>query len=779
MIPLKFRWRIILSGVVLVFLVAVGAALLYGYIKFKPILDARLQRQPHTNAVYSRPFNIEIGERLSLKDLRQELAESGYEPGDRGNGSGWYEALHNGVRLHQTDNGKSETLTVRLGKTSVESLEQNDLMVRAISLKPRFLSNLFGNLREKRKYVRYDDLPDQLVKAVLAAEDENFFHHHGLDLPSLARAAFVNIRAMRPRAAWQGGSTITQQFIKNYFLTSEKSLHRKLEEAYLALLVESKFTKQQIFEFYANEVYMGQAGSFSMIGLAQAADGYLGKQPKDLSTAECALLAGMIQAPNRYSPFADRQAAIRRRNYVLGRMRQEGFITAQQAEAASREPIRTVSSTRHLYTEAPYFIDYLSEAVTREVPDWRKTESFEVFSTLDPELQEAALEAVRAGAARVDRQLRGKKNAARPEVALVAVDPRNGDVLAMIGGRNYRESQFNRAVQALRQPGSSFKPFVYASALQSGAFTLGSVVLDAPYEVDFGDEHYQPTNFGGGYRGNVTLRRALALSLNVPTVKIAEKVGYQAVAQFSHTLGFSDRLQGYPSLALGTWEVSVLDLTQAYTAFANQGQVVRLRGLTAYTKDGKRYEVPVASRQAVTPEVAYLITSALESTVTWGTAAGIRAQGFRVPVAGKTGSSNDSWFAGYTPDLLCVVWVGYDDFSDIGLLGADAALPIWVEFMKRAEQRGKLSGAKFQIPKDIVTRYIDTSSGLLATFNCPNTQPEEFIAGTEPTQTCYLDHSEEYLLEQDQQEVQEGQVQQQTGEKKKGGFWDFLKILKP
>jgi penicillin-binding protein 1B len=519
---------------------------------------------------------------------------------------------------------------------------------------------------------------------------------------------------------------------------------------------------------------MGQAGSFSMVGLAQAADGYLGKHLRDLSTAECAMLAGMIQAPNRYSPFADRQAAIRRRNYILTRMVQDSFITAKEAEAASREPVKTVSSTRHLYTEAPYFIDYLSEAMGREVPDWRKAENFEVFSTLDPDLQEAALEAVRAGAAKVDRQLRTRKATARPEIALIAVDPRNGDVLAMVGGRNYRDSQFNRAVQALRQPGSAFKPFVYATALQSGGYTLGSVVLDAPYEIDFGDEHYEPTNFGGGYRGNVTLRRALALSLNVPTVKIAEKVGYHTVAQFSHTLGFSERLQGYPSLALGTWEVSILDLTQAYTAFANQGRVVRLRGMAAYTKNGIRHEVPVASRQAITPEVAYLITSALESAVNWGTGAGARAQGLRLPVAGKTGSSNDSWFAGYTPDMLCVVWVGYDDFSDIGLIGADAALPVWVEFVKRAERLGKLSGAKFKPPQGLVTRYIDTSSGLLSTFECPDTQAEQFIAGTEPKQVCYMDHFEELELDA---EVEEGQPAQDGEEKK--GFWDFLKVLKP
>ncbi|RPI27319.1 MAG: PBP1A family penicillin-binding protein [Acidobacteria bacterium] len=776
MIPLKSRWRLILSGIALACLAVVVISLVFGYVRFKPILDARLQKQPHTNAVYSRPFELSVGERLSLKDLRQELAESGYEQKARGDGSQWYEVGRNGVRVYHSRNGKPEVLTIKLDNGVVRGIQNGNLMVQKAALKPRFLSNLFGNSREKRKYVRYADIPDQLMKAVLAAEDAQFFQHHGLDLPSLARAAFVNIKQMKPRSAWQGGSTITQQFIKNYFLTPKKSLRRKLEEAYLAVLVESRFSKQQIFEFYANEVYMGQAGSFGMVGLGQAADGYLGKPLRALTLAENALLAGMIQAPNRYSPFADREAAMRRRNFVLSRMVAEKLITPKEAEVASREPIKTVSSTRHLYTEAPYFIDYLGEAASREVPDWRKSEYFEVFSTLDPELQQAALEAVRTTTPKIDRQLRVRKDKVRPEVALVAVDPRSGDVLAMIGGRNYGQTQFNRALHALRQPGSSFKPFVFATALQSGQYTLGSIVLDAPYEVDFGDEHYEPTNFGGGYRGNVTLRRALALSLNVPTVKIAEHVGYQTVAQFSHKLGFSEQLQGYPSLALGTWEVSLLDMVQAYTAFANQGQVVRLRGMTAYTKNGEQHDVPVVSRQAITPEVAYLITSTLESAVNWGTGAGVRAQGFRLPVAGKTGSSNDSWFAGYTPDLLCVVWVGYDDFSDIGLIGADAALPVWVDFMKRAEKLRKVSGAKFPVPSNIVTRYIDTSTGLLATFNCPNTQPEQFIAGTEPARSCYADHYEEFQEEMEQETVEDGQAEQ--GKEKKG-FWDFLKVLKP
>jgi len=760
----------------------VTGALLYGYLKYKPILDAKLQEHPHTNAVYSRPFRVAVGQKLTSRQLIAEMNQVGYRTRKNKFEPYWYQVAGSTVTVHHpAGKDQEQSFAITFEGKRVSRIREGESMIREVRLKPQFLSNLLGKAREKRKYVRYDQFPQRLVQAVVAAEDANFFDHHGLDLPSLIRAATVNLARMKKV---QGGSTITQQFIKNYFLTPEKSFKRKIEEAYLAVLVESRFTKEQIFEFYANEVYMGQVGSFAMIGIAQAAEGYLGKEVGDLSFGECALLAGMIQAPNRYSPFTDGAAAQKRREYVLAQMAAAGQITADDVRVARAEKIEEPSSRRHLYTEAPYFVDFLSEALNREIPDWRASESIYVYSTVDPELQQAAQQAVRKGMVQIDKHMGRKAGKRKAEAALIAVDPRTGDILAMVGGRDYSKSQFNRATRALRQPGSSFKPFVFAAALGSNIsppITLATVVLDAPYKIRFNDKDYEPTNFGGGYRGNVTLRRALALSLNVPTVKLAEQIGYQSVVSFSKRLGFSEDLKAFPSMALGTWEVTLIEMVQAYTAFANQGNVTRLRMLTDYYQNGEHHEIPVRSTPVLTREVTYLITSALESAIRWGTGARIRGQGFSLPAAGKTGSSNDSWFIGYTPDMLCAVWVGNDDFTDIGMIGSEAALPIWVNFMKEANSMGWLSGASFPVPDTVSTQTICPDSGLVATWSCPGPQSEYFIKGTQPTGSCYLSHWDEgFEIEDDQDSVsvEENQTDEESGEeakKKKRGFWDWIR----
>ncbi len=772
------RARLLLFAAAII-LVLIAGVLLYGYLKFKPILDARLQEHPHTNAVYTRPFRVAVGQKLGRKQLIEELTEVGYRTQKNEFEPYWYEIAGNSVTVHHpAKSDQEEVFTVTLEGNRVSRIHKGNSMVHAFQLKAEFLSNLLGKAREKRKYVRYDEFPNRLVQAVVAAEDASFFNHHGLDLPSLVRAVGVNLTRMK---RVQGGSTITQQFIKNYFLTPEKSFKRKLEEAYLAVLMESRFSKEQIFEFYANEVYMGQVGSFAIIGLAQASESYFGKRPGDLSLGECALLAGMIQAPNRYSPFTDRVAAGKRREYVLTQMAATGMVKPAEAEVARAEKIGTLPAARHFYTEAPYFVDFLSEVLNRQIPDWRASESIYVYSTVDPDLQQAARQAVRKGMAQVDRQMGRKRGKPGAEVALIAVDPRTGDILAMVGGRDYAKSQFNRATKALRQPGSSFKPFVFAAALGSNAsppITLSTVVLDAPYKIRFNDEDYEPTNFGGGYRGNVTLRRALALSLNVPTVKLAEQVGYQSVVSFSKRLGFSEDLKAFPSMALGTWEVTLIEMAQAYTAFANEGKMTRLRMVTEYFQNGEHREIPVRTTPVLTPQVTYLITSALESAIRWGTGARSRVQGFTLPAAGKTGSSNDSWFIGYTPDMLCAVWVGNDDFTDIGMIGSEAALPIWVNFMKEANSLGRLSGASFPVPEDMTSRTICPDSGLLATWSCPRPQPEYYIDGTQPTGSCYLSHwDEEFEIDTDAAVSTEGEEagEEQDGEKKKKrGFWDWI-----
>lgn len=606
---------------------------------------------------------------------------------------------------------------------------------------PDFLSSLYGSGREKKRYVAFAELPGPLVEAVLAAEDEHFFSHPGFDLLALVRASFVNLLRFEPV---QGGSTLTQQFVKNYFLSPEKSFRRKLEEIYIAVLLESRLSKEQLFELYANEVYLGQHGSFAVRGFGEGARVFFGKEVQHLTLPEAAFLAGAIQAPNRFSPFRHPEAARARRNHILDLMARKELITGSQAEAAREEPLEVIPPDRYNYTQAPYFVDWVRQELDRHgVQRQNGISTLRVYTTLAPELQKAAYEAVAEGLEEVDRGLgrRGRQGVA--QAALVAVDARSGEILALVGGRDYSRSQYNRAVYARRQPGSTFKPFVYAAALLRGmesplhdGLTLSTLLLDEPHTFQFGNQEYTPGNYGEKYHGPVSLRQALALSLNVPTVKLAEQVGFEFVASLSLQAGIASALP-YPSLALGSFEVSLLELVRGYTAFASGGRLLELRALTHYEGDGRKVEVPRSSPPRILPEeVGFLVTSALQSVLDEGTGREVRSRGFLLPAAGKTGTSDDSWFVGYTPDLLCGVWVGFDDFSPLGLTGAQTALPIWTSFMRKAQQAGFLSGASFPVPAGIRAVEIDPTTGLRASSRCDETRTEYYFTGTEPSELC-------------------------------------------
>jgi penicillin-binding protein 1B len=784
---LLFRASLLL---LLLFLALIGTVGVRHYARLSQILSARLLGQPpQRTALYARPHRVWVGQRTSLQALQERLDRIGYRRAESEGprATDWYQVLENRIRLGHTDaRGQTEEFEILFsGKAPpqdrVTGIRAGWKPVPEARLKPQFLSSLFGSSREKRKHVRFDDLPQGLVNAVLAAEDERFFSHHGLDLWGILRAGLVNLRSQEPL---QGGSTLTQQFIKNYFLTPEKSYRRKLEEACLALLLETRLSKKEIFELYANEVYLGQMGSFGILGFGQGADAYFGKNVKDLTLEESALLAGIIQIPNRYSPYRRPQEALQRRNHVLELMEKKGFISPQEKAAALGAPLRVLPPSRQNYSEAPYFVDDVKETLERELGDLSQVPYLEAYTSLDVDLQKAAFEAVQEGLAEVDRLLsrRRRRPASEPQAALLALDPRTGEVLALVGGRNYATSQYNRATRALRQPGSTFKPFVYAAALQKGleeydlfACTLSSLLMDEPYTFYFAQKTYSPGNYGERYYGPVTLRQALARSLNVPTVKLAQQVGFDSVAIFARQFGFrfGDPLVPYPSMALGTFEVTLLDLARAYAVLANGGVAVPLRAVTAVKRDGTLREPPADPGQPVLrSEVAFLVTSALESALSEGTGASARARGFRLPAAGKTGTSDDdSWFVGYTPELLCAVWVGLDDSSPLHLTGAQGALPIWTLFMTKAQRLGYLSGAAFSPPENIVAAPIDPRTGLLASDRCEGVRTEYYVRGTEPTRACsHYDeaHLVNLLLEPGAKE---------TPREKKGGFWGWLKRI--
>ncbi|MGH9340575.1 MAG: transglycosylase domain-containing protein [Acidobacteriota bacterium] len=762
--------------IILIWATFLTAAGVYFHIKFSRMIDARLETRLHQQtAIYSRPYRIRTGQPLSLTALEQRLNRAGYVH-ERDDSKDWFAiTAQREMLIHQSqeDNWEDLLITFSDDHKRISRIESNGGRVREAFLRPEFLSNLAGPSRERRRYVPFENLPEILVKAVLAAEDDRFFSHHGLDVIATIRAAFVNLFDWRRT---QGGSTLTQQFVKNYFLTPEKTLGRKLEEAYLSILLENRLSKEKIFELYANEVYLGQSGSFSILGFGAAADTFFGKNVKDLNLAESALLAGMIQAPNRYSPYDDPEDTLTRRNYILDLMEGHGFITVRQNASTRSEPIQVLPQGRHNYSDSPYFVDHIKETLGSRSLDWESMDSLHVYTTLEPDLQKAAYEAVQKGLSEVDKALSRRKLPSRAQVALVAVDPRTGEIVAMLGGRNYSSSQYNRAVHARRQPGSTFKPFVLAAALEKSLerldvqnnYTLASFVFDAPYTFTYGDQTYSPGNYGNEYLGRVSLRIAMARSLNVATVKLAADVGYDSVAGLSRRMGF-DEVEPYPSLALGSFDVTLLELAQAYAAFANAGLMNRLHPIKSTEMNGRKEVIsepqPV---EVIHPETAYLVTSAMKSAIEEGTGWGVRARGFRLPAAGKTGTSDDSWFIGYTPDLLCAVWVGLDDSSPLNLTGAQAALPIWTDFMLQAQRLGYLSGEDFALPQGVIPVEIDPESGLRAGPDCESSRTEYFIRGTEPYYYCYQGG---YLS------AEEMEREQEKEDKKERGFWDFFKRI--
>ncbi|MFQ5816579.1 MAG: penicillin-binding protein 1A [Terriglobia bacterium] len=614
------------------------------------------------------------------------------------------------------------------------------------------MTNLFDRRRTKRRLVSYEDIPPELIQAVVAAEDRRFFSHPGISLIDGLRALWYDLgvwAGFRKGVRLHGASTLTMQLARSFFLTRDLSLRRKAAEALIALQLERRFDKEKIFELYANEIYLGQRGSFSIHGLGEAAQAYFGKDISQLTLPEAAFLAGIIRGPNRYSPFRHPQRAQARRDHILDAMVDTGAITRTQAEAAKATPLAPAPMSVEA-SEAPYFVDLVMDRLLERYSEEQLiTRGFRIYTTLDRDLQQAAAEAVREALKEVDEKVteRWKHSGGHPEqvqVSLIALDPHTGAIKALVGGRDYLTSQLNHAT-AHRQPGSAFKPFVYAAAFRTGlvtpetAMTPITTVVDEPTVFSFEDQEYQPSNYGERFYGVVTLRQALARSLNVATVKVAEMTGYEQVAELAARAGLNPRLRPTPSIALGAYDSTPLEVIGAYTVFAHGGE--RLEPYLIqhlHTPEGAVLEEHQSLPEPVLdPRIAYLVTNLLEETLNRGTGAGARARGFLVPAAGKTGTSRDAWFVGYTSNLLCAVWVGFDDYSDLGLPGAVAAQPIWTEFMKRAVALPAYRDLEpFVPPEGIITVPIDPETLQLATPDCPEVRPELFVVGTEPTDLC-------------------------------------------
>ncbi len=612
----------------------------------------------------------------------------------------------------------------------IRSLEEYtpSAVTRVYSADNKLVAELYA---ERRDPVSLDDMPDDLKNALITTEDRKFYSHGGVDIKGIARAIVKDIRAGE---FVEGASTITQQLTKTLFLTNKKTITRKIKEALLAFQLERRYTKDEILSFYLNQVYFG-SGAY---GVESAARLFFGKPVRDLNLPECALIAGMPKAPSRYSPLVNLELATRRRNIVLKQMLATGRITRSQYRTAADTPVIVAGQTQAHWT-APYFIDYIKPLLEDAVGESRLYKGgLSVFTTLNTKLQQAAQKAGRTGAAQlVTRMARSQVQDPDPQVAIVALDVNSGGILAMIGGRNYSKSPFNRATRAYRQPGSAFKPLVYAKALEKG-YPQNRLILDAPvaYPRAGSLKQWRPQNYSKDFKGEITLRTALALSKNIPAVRLIESLGPPAVIEFARRLGIRAPLRSNLSLALGTSEITLLELTAAYAVFPNTGNHIKPYGVTAITDSSGHvlWEVTRQKTVAMQKADAAVSTDMLRGVVLEGT--GRKARSLGRSVAGKTGTTNDyrdALFIGFSPTLAAGVWVGRDNGKSLGRgeTGARAALPIWIDFFKAAFQEDAF--AYFDIPDNTRRLYMHPTTGKTADTDFPGAVPALFRIDNHPS----------------------------------------------
>ena len=583
---------------------------------------------------------------------------------------------------------------------------------------------------ERRYTVPLSQMPPLLIQAFVAAEDAHYFEHKGIDYISILRAAFKNIERMEIA---QGGSTITQQITKSLLLTPQKSFSRKIKEAVLAHRIEKSLTKNEILNLYLNQIYLGH-GAY---GVEAAVKTYFGKTVKDLNLSEIALIAGLPKAPATYSPFRYPDRAKSRQLYVLDRMVERNYITPEEAKKANKTVIRLMPNEGKVQIEALYFTEHIRKYVMEKYGEEKLYRGgLKIYTTLNLSMQKAAEKACKQGLEEIEQREKYGKKGQIVQAALLCLDVRTGSVRTMVGGKDFSQNEFNRAVQSRRQPGSAFKPIVYAAALDKG-FTPASLINDSPVTYPFGKngEPWRPENYDGEYHGPTSLRKALTNSVNVVTVKILERIGVNYVVNYAHNLGVKSPLAADLTLALGSSGVSLLELVRAYAAFPSLGALLDPVFITRIVdREGVVLEQNRPRMiQVISSQTAYLMTSILQSVVEEGT--GRKVSALRYPCAGKTGTTNefrDAWFIGYTPDLIAGVWVGFDDRRSMGRgeTGAQAASPIWLYFMQRVVEDTPIKF--FSIPEGIVFMKVDARTGGPATSSTRETVFECFKEGTLP-----------------------------------------------
>jgi len=748
----------VIIPVVFVSAIVIGI-LIYYWTVFSHRIDNLLAGEVYTRSagIYAAPKQLRVNETIAETDLIAFLKRAGYvEKTQQADTSrGRYTVNGSTLEIEPSSassvDGRQQFLHVKVqfngtGKTisSLYDLDNRSALDRTW-LEPELISSVTGTERAKRKVIGYGDLPDHLVKAITVTEDRSFFEHYGVNIRGIIRA-FVRRYDTDPNSpiARQGGSSITQQLVKNLLLSPEQTWRRKVAEAYMSIILETRLSKQEIFGLYCNQVYMGQQAGFSINGFGEAANAYFNKDVTNLNLQESAFLAGLIRSPNRYNPYTKIETATARRNQVLDSMLEAGAVTADQAKAAKDSPLQVASVRGRIdVSDAPYFVDYVQNQLGDLIATSGGTEHLRIYTSIDMDLQRAAYAALTKQLAALDKIQAKRFEPGTLQAALVAMNAKTGEVVAMVGGRDYSKSQLNRAAEALRQPGSVFKPFVYATALNTAydpvprVITPATTYMDEPKTFTYDNQEYSPGNFGETYSHEpVTLREGLVHSLNVVTVDVAMEVTIGRVMSLAAKAGLPKPPRAYPAMALGTSEATPLQIASAYTAFANGGvrtTPVSINRITTGT--GVTIAAPTAQRNEVLrPEVAFVMTSFMKDVINRGTAANVRQRGLKMPLAGKTGTSRDGWFAGYTPNLVCAVWVGFDDGSQLGLTGANSALPIWSDFMQVALAEHPEWDGDWDMPGGVEQVEINPKTGAPTQPGDTEKRTEYFINGTVPSE---------------------------------------------
>jgi penicillin-binding protein 1B len=761
-------FKILLSVFLFLMIVLSGITLHY-YMYYSGLIDRRLSGEifQRTASLYAAPYRIYRGQKLSSDTVIAKLQRAGYEPeGSTHEGVGTYEASKQRLTIKSVS---GDSMQLKFEGSSVSAISRGKGgQVEEAALPAELVTSLSDNNRQKRRIVQFKELPPVLVNALIAAEDNRFFSHHGIDPWRLGGAVWQSLGRDR---RLRGTSTITQQLSRNFFLSTDRTLVRKTNEIFISLLLEQRLTKEQILTLYANDVYLGARGSFSIKGFGEGANAYFGKDLTALTLPEAATLAAIIPAPSgAYSPIKHPERAKERRNIVLNSMAELGFIKPEEAKAA-KEAELTLAPFKVDTRDAPYFVDYIQDSLLKDFsPEALNNDGLRVETTLDPDLQKAAVDALVKGLQEVNAVVDKRNKNRKPENqlpagqgAVIVLDRKTAGISALAGGGDYGISQLNRVTQAFRQPGSIFKPLVYAAAFEECERRLNSrseddqsenqanelaalgpndcitpvtIVDDVDttftYETD---KIYEPNNYHQQYNGRVTVSYALEHSLNVPTIKIAEAIGYDKVADLAKRAGLNARIKGYPSVALGAFEVTPLEMAGAYTMFANEGKLLEPhalnRVLSANGEVLKTYKY--RETQVLSPQVTYLMTHLMEGVIRKGTAAGVRSRGFNLPAAGKTGTSRDGWFAGYTKDYVVITWVGFDDNTDLNIEGAHSALPIWTDFMLKAKELyppRDVDAMYFQAPEGIVEANVEKDTNEPPVVGCSEDYVEVFLAGS-------------------------------------------------